>query len=245
MWKFVILSARSIACQNSILNPVFMSVTDILLHPASSLGSLGQLTAYIVVTAIIFAECGLLIGFFLPGDSLLFAAGVLAAEGTFSLGLIMILLLVAAIAGVSVGYAFGRRWGRKLFNRPDSRFFKHENLQRAEEFYHRHGGKTIILARFIPIIRTFAPIVAGIGQMSYSKLVLYNVIGGVIWVGGLVGGGYWLGHRIKNIDHYLLPLIAVIIVLSILPGIIHMLRAPERRRSVWSVMIGMFRRRVD
>lgn len=219
------------------------SLIDLFLHPTASIHSFSQLGGYILVTAIIFAECGLFIGFFLPGDSLLFTAGILAADGTFNLWLIMSLLLVGAIAGASVGYAFGHRWGRRLFNRPDSRFFKQENLRQAEDFYRRHGGKTIILARFIPIIRTFAPIVAGISGMSYPKFLLYNIIGGVVWVIGLVGGGFWLGNKIQNIDHYLLPIIAVIILLSILPGLIHMLRAPERRRSTWLMIAGFFRRR--
>ncbi len=218
------------------------SIIYLLLHPTSSIHSLGQLGGYILVTAIIFAECGLLVGFFLPGDSLLFAAGILAAEGLFNIWLIMGLLLVAAILGVSVGYAFGSRWGRRLFQRPESRFFKQENLRQAEEFYEHHGGKTIILARFIPIIRTFAPIVAGIGRMPYLQFLIYNIVGGVIWVLGLVGAGYWLGHRVKNIDHYLLPIIAIVIVLSVLPGIIHMLRTPERRLGISQRLKSIFRR---
>lgn len=207
-----------------------------LLHPAASIQSAGAIGGYLLLTAIIFAECGLLIGFFLPGDSLLFTAGILAAQGLFNIWLVMGLLLAAAIVGVSVGYAFGFRWGRKLFQRPDSRFFKKENLFKAEEFYHRHGGKTIILARFIPIVRTFAPIVAGIGRMSYWKFVAYNIIGGIIWVIGLVGLGFWLGEKISNVDRYLLPIVALIIFLSILPGLIHMLRTPARRQWAWGVL---------
>lgn len=216
------------------------SIADALLHPATTIHSVGQLGGYILVTAIIFAECGLLIGFFLPGDSLLFTAGILAAQGTFNVWLVMALLLVAAIVGVAVGYAVGAQWGRRLFNRPDSRFFKQENLRRAEEFYEQHGGKTIILARFIPIIRTFVPVVAGIARMSYMKLIAYNIVGGIIWVVGLVGAGYWLGERVDNIDKYLLPIIAIIIFLSILPGIIHMLRAPERRHATWQMVRRLF-----
>lgn len=186
------------------------------------------------MTAVIFAECGLLVGFFLPGDSLLFTAGILAAQGLFNVWLLMALLLAAAIIGVSVGYAIGLRWGRRLFHRPDSRFFKQENLRHAEEFYERHGAFTIVLARFIPVIRTFVPVVAGIGRMSYPKLIFYNVIGGVVWVGGLVGAGYYMGEKIPNIDRYLLPIIAIIILLSIMPGLMQMLRTPERRRTIFS-----------
>ncbi len=219
--------------------PDFISA---LLHPTASIQSAGAVGGYILLTAIIFAECGLLIGFFLPGDSLLFAAGILAAQGLLNLWFVMALLLAAAIVGVSAGYAFGFRWGRKLFQRPDSRFFKKENLLKAEEFYHRHGGKTIILARFIPIVRTFAPIVAGVGRMSYPKFLAYNIVGGVIWVVGLVGGGFWLGEKIKNVDRYLLPIIAVIIFLSVLPGLIHMLRTPARRQWAWSILLRWLRK---
>lgn len=213
-----------------------------LLHPTASIQSAGTIGGYILLTAIIFAECGLLIGFFLPGDSLLFTAGILAAQGLFNVWTLMALLLAAAIIGVSVGYAVGVRWGRRLFAREDSRFFKQENLRKAEEFYERHGGKTIILARFIPIIRTFVPVVAGIGRMSYPKLVFYNIIGGVIWVVGLVGAGYLLGERVKDIDRYLLPIIAIIIFLSILPGLMAMLKTPERRRGVWATVRRIWRR---
>lgn len=214
-----------------------MSWSDIfnaILQPAATIESAGQLGGYVIMTAVIFAECGLLVGFFLPGDSLLFTAGILAAQGMFNVWLLMALLLAAAIIGVSVGYAIGLRWGRRLFQRPDSRFFKQENLRRAEEFYERHGAFTIVLARFVPIVRTFVPVVAGIGRMSYPKLIFYNIIGGVIWVGGLVGGGYWLGEQVADIDRYLLPIIAVIIFLSIMPGLSQMLRTPERRRSIFS-----------
>lgn len=213
-----------------------------LLHPTATIASAGALGGYIILTVIVFAECGLLVGFFLPGDSILFAAGVLAAQGLFNVWIVMGLLLAAAIIGVSVGYTFGLRWGRKLFDRQDSRFFKKENLMKAEAFYEKHGGKTIILARFIPVIRTFVPIVAGIGRMSYPKLIAYNIAGGIIWVVGLVGAGYWLGEKVANIDKYLLPIIAIIIFLSILPGILTMLKTPERRRSTISTIKSFFTR---
>lgn len=218
-------------------------IISALLHPTATIQSAGALGGYIILTAVIFAECGLLVGFFLPGDSLLFAAGVLAAQGLFNVWVVMGLLLAAAIVGVAVGYAIGARWGRRLFQRPDSRFFKQENLQKAEAFYERHGGKTIILARFIPIIRTFVPVVAGIGRMSYAKLIVYNIVGGVVWVVGLVGAGFWLGEQVTNIDRYLLPIIAIIILLSIAPGLMAMLKTPERRRSTWEGFRGLFSRR--
>ncbi len=197
---------------------------------------------YAGVTTIVFAENGLLIGFFLPGDSLLFTAGFLASQGFFDIALLTVLLFIASVVGVGVGYWFGKYTGPKLFKRPDSRFFKHENLEKAHAFYERHGGKTIILARFIPIVRTFAPIVAGIANMHYGKFMLYNVLGGAVWAIGLTLGGYWLGTKVENVDKYLLPIIAVIIFLSVLPGIIHMLKTPERRQGLLKTVRSMFRR---
>ncbi len=187
---------------------------------------------YAGVAAIVFAENGLLVGFFLPGDSLLFTAGFLASQGLFNPWILTILVIVSSIAGTQVGYAFGHRWGRGLFRRPNSRFFKQENLRATEEFYERHGKSTIILARFVPVIRTFAPIVAGIGRMRSGIFLAYNVLGGILWAGGLTLLGYWLGGFVPSIDRYLLPIIAVIIVLSILPGILHMLRDPVRRKTI-------------
>ncbi len=200
-----------------------------------NLESLIESIGLIGVAAIIFAENGLLIGFFFPGDSLLFTAGIFAARGFFDPWVLVIVLFIAAIAGVSTGYAFGVRWGRKLFERPNSRFFKQEYLHRAEAFYEKHGTKTIVLARFVPIVRTFAPIIAGIGKMTYAKFLAYNIVGGAVWVGLLVGMGYWLGGRIANIDRYLLPIVAIIILLSVMPGLMEMLKTPERRRSFFDI----------
>lgn len=198
-----------------------------------TLEALVQSAGYLGVGGIVFAESGLLIGFFLPGDSLLFTAGFLSSQGFFDIRIMAALCFIAAVTGDSVGYAFGHRYGRKLFSRPDSRFFKHENLLRAEAFYEKHGGKTIILARFIPVVRTFAPIVAGMGKMSYPKFLSYNVIGGAIWGIGMPYLGFWLGGLVPNIDRYLLPVLAIIIFLSVLPGITEMLKTPERRQTVW------------
>lgn len=206
------------------------------------LESLVTTVGLIGVAAMVFAESGLLIGFFLPGDSLLFTAGFLAAQGFFDPWILVITLVIASIAGTQVGYVFGRRWGRKLFHRPSSRLFHQENLRRAEDFYHRHGGKTIIIARFIPIVRTFAPIVAGIAQMSLQQFLTYNIVGGLIWAGGVTLLGIWLGDLVPNIDRFLLPVLAIIIFLSILPGLVHMLRTPERRQSVWSKVRSVFHR---
>lgn len=192
------------------------------------------------VAGIVFAESGLLVGFFLPGDSLLFTAGFLAGQGFFDLTTLIVLCFIAAVAGDSVGYAFGHRVGRKLFQRPDSRWFKQEHLRRAEAFYDQHGGKTIILARFIPFVRTFAPVVAGVGKMHYHKFLTFNVVGGALWAIGLPLFGFWIGELVPNIDKYLIPVIGLIILLSILPGFVAMLKTPERRRGVWQTITGFF-----
>lgn len=184
---------------------------------------------YIGIFLIVFAESGLFFGFFLPGDSLLFTAGFLASEGAekavghqvFSLPLLVTLIVIAAISGDQVGYIFGRRVGPKIFNREDSLFFHKKHLVRAQEFYNKHGGKTIILARFIPIVRTFAPIVAGAGQMEYSRFVFFNVMGGLIWGVGVTVLGYFLGNIIPDIDKYLLPIIALIVIVSVAPPALH------------------------
>ena len=181
---------------------------------------------------IIFAESGLLIGFFLPGDSLLFTAGFLASQGIFDIRVLSIACFIAAVIGDSVGYAFGHKVGRRLFNKTDSIFFHKDHLMKAENFYEIHGKKTIVLARFMPVIRTFAPIVAGIGKMNYKTFISYNIVGGLIWSVGLTMMGYFLGKSIPNVDRYLLPIIALIIILSILPQTIHILRNPNHRRNI-------------
>lgn len=194
------------------------------------------------VTAIVFAENGLLIGFFLPGDSLLFTSGFLASQGYFEIWTLTILVYIASVVGNTVGYAFGSRYGRKLFQRPNSRFFKQENLLKTQAFYEKHGPKTIVLARFIPVVRTFAPIVAGVAGMGYRTFTFYNIVGGAIWAIGLTLLGYWLGSKIEGVDRYLLPIIALIIILSVLPGIMHMLKEPEQRRGLLNTIKRLFRR---
>jgi len=176
---------------------------------------------YIGIFLIIFAESGLLIGFFLPGDSLLFTAGFLASTGFFHLPTLVLLVVVAAIVGDQVGYLFGRRVGPSLFNREDSLLFHKKHLVRAQAFYDKHGGKTIIIARFMPVVRTFAPIVAGVGHMKYGRFLFFNVIGGLLWGVGVTVAGYYLGTIIPDIDKYLLPIVAVIILASVLPPAWH------------------------
>lgn len=187
---------------------------------------------YIGIFLIIFAESGLLIGFFLPGDSLLFTAGFLASQGVFDITWLTILCFIAAVTGDSVGYAFGRRVGRRLFHKKDSLLFSKSNLEKAEQFYEKHGKKTIVLARFVPVVRTFAPIVAGIGEMHYSTFIAYNVIGGVVWAIGLTIAGYFLGRLIPDVDKYLLPIVGFIIIASVLPSAWHILKDKKTRQSL-------------
>jgi len=174
---------------------------------------------YTVLAAIVFAETGLLIGFFLPGDSLLVTAGLLASRGYMNPIVLFILLSVMAIVGDSVGYYFGKVTGPKIFKREDSKIFSKKHLLEAQAFYEKHGGKTIILARFMPIIRTFAPVVAGVGQMDYNRFLVYNIAGGIGWVGLMVGVGFFMGKTIPDIDEYIEFVIAGIILLSISPAI--------------------------
>ena len=197
------------------------------LDPRSLIEAFGTLGILLVV----FAESGLLIGFFLPGDSLLFTAGLLASQGHLDIRVILVGCFLAAAAGDQVGYAFGRRVGPALFRRPDSRIFRHEYVERSREFFDRHGSKTIVMARFVPIVRTFAPILAGVGGMEYRRFVSFNVMGALMWAIGVTTLGFFLGERIPDIDRYLLPIIAVIVVLSILPALFEIRRTRRRSRA--------------
>jgi membrane-associated protein len=187
---------------------------------------------YVALVAIVFTETGLLIGFFLPGDSLLITAGLVAAAGGLDIWLLNALLIPAAIIGDSVGYAIGYRAGPRIFTREESRWFSRKHLVRTREFYERHGGKTIVLARFIPIIRTFAPVVAGVGRMEYRRFVMYNVLGGIGWVASLTWAGYLLGQAIPDIGRYIHIVIGVVIVLSVIPIGVEWWRARARRDGV-------------
>lgn len=186
--------------------------------------SFGLLGIFIVV----FAESGLFFGFFLPGDSLLFTAGLLASEGRFDITALMIGTFIAAVAGDSVGYAFGKKIGPAIYKKKDTLFFKQKYVEQTKVFFARHGKGTIVLARFTPIVRSFAPIMAGVGEMNYADFLKYNILGGALWTIGLSGLGYLLGQTVPNIDHYLLPIIGLIIFISFLPPLIHYLR--ERRK---------------
>lgn len=182
------------------------------------------------ILLIVFAESGLFFGFFLPGDSLLFTAGLLASRGDLNIAVLLVGCPLMAIAGDQVGYAFGRKVGPAIFKRPESRLFKHENVERAQAFFDKHGSKTIVLARFVPIVRTFAPIVAGVSRMNYRTFVTFNVVGGVLWGFGVTLLGWLLGKRYPHLmeDHEL-KIIAGIIALSLIPIAVEYLRS--RRQS--------------
>ena len=188
-----------------------------------------QTVGYIGIFLIVFAESGLFFGFFLPGDSLLFTAGLLAARGFFNAPLLVLLCFVAAVTGDNVGYAFGRRVGPRIFTREDSRFFHKQHVERARTFYDKYGKKTILLARFVPFVRTFAPIVAGVGQMPYATFVFYNVVGGALWAIGLPLAGFYLHALIPDVDRYLLPIVGVIVMISVIPPLWHIIQ--EQRRN--------------
>jgi membrane-associated protein len=207
-------------------------VPDVLsalsLDPAELLDTFGAF-ATIGLFLIVFAESGLLIGFFLPGDSLLFTAGVLASKGDMNIVVVCVGCFVAAVAGDQVGYNIGKRLGPALFRRPDSRIFKQEYVHRTKEFFEHHGPKTIVIARFVPIVRTFAPVLAGVGEMRYRTFASYNVVGGLLWAVGVTLAGYLLGEVIgDDIDRFLLPIIGLVVLASIAPALLELRR--HRRR---------------
>lgn len=212
--------------------------------------SLIESVGYFGLFGIVFAESGLLIGAFLPGDSLLFTAGFLASQGIFNIWVLVLILFIAAVLGDNVGYAFGNKVGPKIFKKENSLLFHKNNLIKAEAFYEKHGPFTIVLARFIPIIRTFAPIIAGVGKMNYRTFLVYNIFGGFLWTVSLTLGGYYLGQLIPNVDKYLLPIIAGIVFISVLPPLWHMvkdkIKLPKINYSkvlmhavVWSMLLAM------
>jgi membrane-associated protein len=200
-----------------------------LAHKIYDVESLVRVGGLVGLTTIVFVETGLLIGFFLPGDSLLVTAGLFAARGDLDVATLVLALSVAAIVGDTVGYNIGVRTGPRLFSRDNSLFFNKRHLLTTKEFYDRHGPFTIVIARFVPIIRTFAPVVAGIGTMEYKRFISYNVVGAIGWVLSMVFGGYFLGQIVPNIDKNIDKVIAVVIFLSLLPVIIKLARERIKR----------------
>ena len=198
------------------------------IYDVESLVRVGGLAA---LTAIVFTETGLFVGFFLPGDSLLVTAGIFAATGDLNLWTLNIVLSLAAILGDTTGYVIGFKTGPMIFRREDSLFFHRKHLLTAKQFYDQYGGFTIVVARFIPILRTFAPVVAGVGKMQYSRFIVYNVFGGILWVFSMTFAGYFLGRMVPNIQEQIHIVIAVVIFLSLLPGIIKLAREKWKTRS--------------
>ncbi len=193
-------------------------------HLLEAFGTIGLLL-------IVFAESGLFFGFFLPGDSLLFVAGLLAAQGHLSLPVILVGCFVAAVAGDQVGYSFGRVTGPRLFNRPDSKLFKQDHLRRAQDYFEQHGAKTILLARFVPIVRTFAPIVAGAAAMPYRTFISFNIVGGLVWAVGVQLLGFFVGETIPDAEKWLLPMVGAIIILSFIPVALEFWRHRKARAA--------------
>ncbi len=183
------------------------------------------------VLAIVFIESGLLVGFFLPGDSLLFTAGLLSAQGILpDIWILLVTIPIAAIAGDQVGYAIGRKFGPPLFNRPDSRFFRREYVDKSAEFFERHGPKTVVIARFVPVMRTFVPVMAGTSKMHYRTFVTYNVVGGMLWGFGVPALGYFLG-QIEFVKNNIEPILLLIVFLSVIPVFIELLKARRASRA--------------
>lgn len=179
---------------------------------------------YFGILGVVFAESGLFFGFFLPGDSLLFTAGFLASQHFLNIYFLVPLIFIAALSGDNVGYFIGHKLGKKVFHKPNSRFFKQEYLEKAEEFYKKHGSKTMILARFVPFVRTFAPLLAGVGKMDYKRFLFFDILGSFFWSISITLIGFFLGNIIPNVDKYVLPIIFGIIIVSLLPSIIFALR---------------------
>ena len=198
-------------------------------HRIYDIESLIQWGGLAMICAIVFAETGLMIGFFLPGDSLLVTAGVFAAAGFLDLSLLLGLVSLCAVVGDQLGYYIGQKTGQALFTREDSLLFKRSHVLKAQAFYEKYGAKTIVIARFVPIVRTFAPVIAGVGKMNYRRFVTYNIAGGVLWVFSMVLTGYLLGSAVPNISEHIHLVIAVVIILSILPAVIEVIR--NRRKS--------------
>jgi membrane-associated protein len=199
---------------------------DILLHLDKYLDIMIQtmgLWSYVILFLIIFCETGLVVTPVLPGDSLLFAVGTFAAIGSFDLTLVLLIMTLAAVGGDTANYWIGNYLGPKVFHYEGSRFFNREHLQRTHQFYEKYGGKTIIIARFIPIIRTFAPFVAGIGSMTYRKFLAYNVIGGILWIFSLTMAGYFFGNMPVVRKNFSLVIMAIVVI-SVMPGVIEYLR---------------------
>ncbi|HVV67056.1 MAG TPA: DedA family protein [Candidatus Saccharimonadales bacterium] len=191
-----------------------------------------QAGGLVLIAAIIFAESGMFVGFFFPGDTLLLTAGVFAAQGKLSLATVILVVAAAAIAGDNVGYHIGKRYGRRLFRKPDGLIFRQEYIQRAEDFYERFGSRTMLIAHFVPVVRTFVPPVAGVARMDYPKYVFFDAIGDVAWAAIVTLIGYWFGTKIPNVDHYIVLAVVAVVIITLGPTIYHIIKSIiERKRQ--------------
>lgn len=191
-----------------------------------------QAGGLLLIGAIIFAESGMFVGFFLPGDTLLLAAGVFAAQGKISVISVIAVVTIAAIAGDNVGYHIGKRYGRKLFSKPDGVIFRQQYVEQAENFYEKWGSKTMLLAHFVPIVRTFAPPVAGVAHMNYKQFVIFDAIGILAWAITVTMVGYWFGSKIPNIDNYIMLAVGAVVVITLGPTIYHLIKALIEKRKI-------------
>jgi membrane-associated protein len=203
-----------------------------LLHRVYDVEHWIRIGGIVALTLIVFSETGLLAGFFLPGDSLLVTAGLFAATGVLDLWQLLFILSAAAIVGDTVGYWFGAKSGPRIFKREDSLFFNRRHLATTREFFEKHGPFTIVIARFMPIVRTFAPVVAGVGRMSYPRFLAYNVLGGALWVWSMTLLGYFLGRVIPDVDRYVHVIIAVVVLVSVLPGILKFVQQRRKAKAI-------------
>lgn len=216
-----------------------------MIDPTDLLGGASAVAGLVILGAIVFAESGLLIGFFLPGDTLLFTAGFFAAQGHLPLAGVLIVIFLAAVIGDNVGYTIGKKSGPRLFKKKDGIIFRQTYIARAEEFYEKHGGKTIIIARFVPIVRTFAPVVAGVGNMKHKRFFFYNVLGAAIWTGSVVMLGYWLGSLIDPhlMEKFILLAVGLAMILTFGPTLYHLLK-DKRFRAFLANQVGRVKARL-
>jgi membrane-associated protein len=193
-----------------------------------------QAGGLLLIAAIIFGESGMFIGFFFPGDTLLLTAGVFAAQGKLSLASVILVVALAAIAGDNVGYHIGKHYGRRLFSKPDGLVFRQEYIQRAEKFYERWGSRTMLIAHFVPVVRTFVPPVAGVAKMNYPKFVLFDAIGDIAWAVIVTLIGYWFGTKIPNLDQYIVLAVVAVVAITLGPTLYHVAKAilEKRRRTL-------------
>jgi membrane-associated protein len=190
-----------------------------------------QAGGLVLIAALIFGESGMFIGFFFPGDTLLLSAGIFASTGKLPLLPTILVIAVAAILGDNTGYHIGKRYGRRLFRKPDGIVFRQQYVQQAEDFYERYGSKTMLIAHFVPVIRTFAPAVAGVAKMDYKQFVVFDAVGDAAWATIVTLVGYWFGRRIPNIDHYIMLAVVAVVLITLGPTVYHLIKALLEKRS--------------